>query len=206
MKTKNTNPVSIPLLVLAAILVMAGCSKEGDLEFNQPETGDPASYLQADDNPLKSTSSDQNRILARIRSATAKYHDIEVALSDGYDFGSPCVSSESGGMGYHLVNMDLLMNPSVDPEQPEALVYEPMKNGRMRLVAVEFIVPYPVWDQENGVPMLGNQAFDDMPYFPPPLGPNYQLHVWVWRHNPLGMYAPYNPNVSCEYAFEGLPE
>ena len=32
------------------------------------------------------------------------------------------------------------------------------------------------------------------------LGPRTGLHVWLWRTNPAGMFAAYNPNLSCPAA------
>jgi hypothetical protein len=26
---------------------------------------------------------------------------------------------------------------------------------------------------------------------------HYDLHVWVWDHNPSGMFTQWNPTVSC---------
>lgn len=199
MKTKNTMPVLLTALVMVAMLVIAGCSKDNEVELREAETAQAGQEFLPEGSQLKSSHADQNKILAEIRRATAKYHDIDAAFDDGYIIGSPCVESGAGGMGFHLIN-PALFNGEVNPDQPEALVYEPMKNGRMRLVAIEFIIPYPLWDAENGLPMLGSQPYDDMPFFPEPLGPNYQLHVWVWKNNPLGIYAPFNPTVSCDFA------
>jgi hypothetical protein len=28
--------------------------------------------------------------------------------------------------------------------------------------------------------------------------PHYDRHVWVYRDNPFGMFAQFNPNVSCD--------
>ena len=34
-------------------------------------------------------------------------------------------------------------------------------------------------------------------------GAFYELHVWAWKHNPSGMFADWNPTVSCDdYAGE----
>ena len=30
--------------------------------------------------------------------------------------------------------------------------------------------------------------------------PHYDRHVWVMRDNPNGVFAQYNPNVTCKYA------
>jgi hypothetical protein len=142
----------------------------------------------------------QNKINAQIRQATARYQQVEKAMEDGYapDPQGHCVP----GMGIHYVNMAYVMDGMVDPSKPEVLVYEPTKNGRLRLVAAEFLMVAGPWDAVNsGPPMLGSQPFDD--HRPegstgPPF-PHYQLHAWVWKHNPAGMYTPSNPTVSCEY-------
>lgn len=139
----------------------------------------------------------QNKINAEIRQATAHYQQEEKAIADGYAPSGHCVP----GMGDHYVNFGLV-DDIVDPSKPEVLVYEPQKNGRMKLVAVEFIVVAATWDAEHaGPPMLGSQEFDDhrAAGSPGPPFPHYQLHAWVWKHNPDGMYTPFNPTVSCEF-------
>jgi hypothetical protein len=198
MKTRN-------IMMFAAILFMAACSQDAE-DFNLNGHHDTV---------LDWRSPEQNKLLADIRRATAKYQRIEVALTDEFIQGSPCVESPMGfgGMGYHYLNMSRL-DGELSPLEPEVLVYEKESNGRMRLVAIEYLVVAPVWDSENsGPPMLGTVAFDDhreiimvendegemVPVNAkggPPF-PHYQLHVWVWKNNPSGMFAPYNPNVTC---------
>ena len=29
------------------------------------------------------------------------------------------------------------------------------------------------------------------------VAPYYELHVWAWRHNPNGIFADWNPRVTC---------
>jgi hypothetical protein len=29
--------------------------------------------------------------------------------------------------------------------------------------------------------------------------PHYDRHVWIYRENPSGVFAQFNPNVSCEH-------
>ncbi len=199
MKTKNINLHHLPLWVLSAMLILAGCSRESinDFDYVAPGTDQSAENLKS----APGSKAKENRILAQIRRATVKYHDIEVAIADGYEFGSGCVSSPLGGMGYHMIRFDLVESMTIDPDQPQVLLYEPMKNGKMKLVGVEFLVNYHQWNDEyNDPPMLGDQHFDAVPDAPSPPhgpGPSYQLHVWVWKGNPLGMYFPFNPNVSC---------
>ena len=71
-----------------------------------------------------------------------------------YCFSNPGV----GGMGYHLINTGL-MDGTVDPLKPEALVYAPDKEGGLDLVAVEYIVPMDAWTS-SALPRLFNQDFE----------------------------------------------
>jgi hypothetical protein len=144
-----------------------------------------------------------NHLLASIRQATARYHDLDQAMADGYAQASGCVSTPSGGMGYHYMNGALLQDGVLDPLRPEALLYEPMRNGRLRLVAVEYVIVAGPWDAVNeSAPRLGAREFDD--HRPPGSGgppfPHYQLHAWVWKHNPAGVHTPFNPAVTCDWA------
>jgi hypothetical protein len=189
MKTKNKKLFYYPLWIISAIIILAGCSKE---TINEADLAAAEAQAETPGYQTKSSHSDQNKLIALIRRSTVKYQDIELALSDGYVFPPYCVP----GMGYHLARPDLIENMIIDPEQPQVLLYEKMKNGKFKLVGVEFIVDIDDWDAENSEPpKLGNQSFDKLPQGPP--FPSYQLHVWVWKHNPNGMYFPVNPNVSC---------
>jgi len=155
--------------------------------------------------PNRPISALHNKTLADIRQATARYHSLDAALADGFQLGSNCVSSPLGGMGYHYVNFSRIFDGTIDPSQPEALVYEPMKNGKLRLVAVEYIVDAETWQaQHDAPPVLGDEEFDNyLSLEGNPLGfPHYQLHAWVWKHNPSGLHAAFNPTVSCAYGTE----
>ncbi|OKL38704.1 hypothetical protein [Pontibacter flavimaris] len=171
---------------------------------------DPAPLATVDEQALRPDLPDnaqQMRLLAEIRRATARYHRVEAAEADGYVLSSECVASPAGGMGHHFVKGPLV-DGVVEPTMPEALVYEPQSNGRLRLVAVEYIVVAAAWDAtHDSPPMLGSVVFDD--HRPegsggPPF-PHYQLHAWIWKHNPAGMHAPFNPNVNCAYALDFPP-
>jgi hypothetical protein len=112
-----------------------------------------------------------------------------------------CVAHPTAGaMGYHYINAELMDDLVADPLEPEALVYESAPDGGLKLVAVEWIVRGP---QSNppGVPagapaprVLGM----DMHILVPPPGPAfYLMHAWIWKHNPAGMFADWNPEVTC---------
>ncbi|CAN5659908.1 MAG: hypothetical protein H0U67_09100 [Gemmatimonadetes bacterium] len=98
--------------------------------------------------------------------------------------------------------MGLLLTGTVDPARPEYLVFEPQKNGSLKLVAAEFMVRSEDWDPGNdGPPMLGSREFDD----DRPAGsggPPFPLHAWVWMNNPDGIYTLFNPNASRTYAWD----
>src|SRR5690606_34435960 len=132
---------------------------------------------------------------------TAHFHSVEKAMAAGYMPFGPCVThDELGGMGQHYVNFKLV-DGKLNHRQPEALLYEPQKNGRMKLIGVEYIIHADQWVSSTP-PVLGDQAFDV--YINSPFNPldfnNYQLHAWVWKHNPAGMHAAFNPMVSCRFA------
>jgi hypothetical protein len=134
--------------------------------------------------------------LGAVRAATAQFHRAEVALAAGYlqPGLDECVELPGvGGMGYHFVNPGLLFDADLDPLYPEALVYAPGPQGQMRLVAVEYIVPAPFWDANQGLPSVLGQDLLYNPHLDA-----YALHVWVWKHNPAGMFEDWNPTVSCQ--------
>lgn len=188
------------MLFLIAILFQVGCI---------PESADPPqlaaamekSISEPQDFPLENLRMDPNthKMLADLRAATAKYHDLAVAEAAGYTMASTCVSVPNlGAMGFHYGNMEIT-DGTFDPTKPEALLYEMDKNGNMKLVGVEFVVNKAMWDEDNEdmTPYFGSQVFD-LAFAPAPLPfDNYQLHVWVWRHNPKGIFTKFNPNVTC---------
>ena len=186
--------------VIFALAVLAACS-EPTATFMAPSAESNASIDLAG-------GAAQNRLLATIRGATARYHRVEVALADGYTFIAACHYSAAGGKGYHY-RKPALTDGVLDPAQPEILLYEPQENGKLKLTGVAFLILSNAWDATHDEPpMLGDQPFIDR-RAPGSLGPpfpNYALFVAVWRHNPAGMYAQYNPTVSCEFASASVLE
>jgi hypothetical protein len=161
------------------------------------------------------TDSDVLRDLAAARQATAKYHNVDVALADGYGISpfAPCVSSPAGGMGFHYANEALLADSSVDVLTPEILLYIPKKNGGRKLVGVEYFLGIgPVWAPGGPpppepidpppAPVILGQVMGDDGELMAPHGPgqpwHYDLHVWLWQGNPDGMFEEFNRNVSCD--------
>jgi hypothetical protein len=135
-----------------------------------------------------------NPLADHVRAANSRFKDVSVAVSEGYA-PIPCASGVDGGaMGVHYVNAKLLNEEVPDIKHPQAIMYEPLANGKMSLIAVEYIV-------SKGPASLEGQLFN---FNGAPnrygLGPFYELHVWAWKDNPRGAFADMNPSVSCEHA------
>jgi hypothetical protein len=135
--------------------------------------------------------------LAAVRAATAKYHRVSAALADGYHPTQECAAGPAGVMGRHYVNPALMS--TLDPERPPILLYVPSKDG-LRLAGVEWFQPDADQDlaTDGDRPSLFGRAFDGpMPGHEPGMPAHYDLHAWVWAHNPDGDFAPWNPALSC---------
>lgn len=141
--------------------------------------------------------------LADVRAATAQYHRVARADASGYQRGwknpdipiTGCIAHPTdGAMGYHWFDHDAIEDTVLDPLRPEGLVYEPLPNGKLKLVAVEWIVPAEAWHADHDEPptVLGQE----MGILNPALG-WYILHAWVWKPNPSGMFENWNPDVIC---------
>lgn len=139
-------------------------------------------------------------LVRTVRRETRQFRDVNEARAQGYGIFLGCVSSpHEGAMGVHFVNGGLVEDGMLDAARPEVLVYEP-RHGRLKLVAVEYIVIAEAWHVSNAQPpVLEGQVFNfvgspnryGLPAF-------YELHVWAWRENPHGTFADHNPRVSCE--------
>lgn len=123
--------------------------------------------------------------LAKVRRASAHYHDIDSALADGYVDINVVVPN----MGRHFMKPSLV-DATFDAEHPELLVYQTDPSGRLVLGAVEYAIPLDssvnapdgftgsadVWDPNTGFGL-------------------WLLHAWVWRENPDGVFQPTNQRV-----------
>jgi hypothetical protein len=133
--------------------------------------------------------------LAAVRRATAAFHDVRAAEAAGYVRVSPCEQSPAGAMGFHYLNPALAQDAVLDPERPELLLYVP-QGDRLQLAAVEwFVAEAATGGQRPSV--LGRPLDGPMPGHTPQMPRHYDLHVWVWKHNPSGVAAPWNPALSC---------
>jgi hypothetical protein len=172
--------------------------------------------------------SDVNAELDRLRRTTERFRDVRVALAEGYlpDPTGACMTAameglprQLGAMGIHYFRPDLLGITTAEPRvdgigthldfgTPGILIYEPQPDGSLSLVAIENLVFQKAWKQkgnESPPAFLGNEYYltIDNPLTPMDeahgFEPHYELHVWIHRENPSGVFAPFNPAVTCEH-------
>jgi hypothetical protein len=143
--------------------------------------------------------------LPNVRDATAIYTNPTAALAGGYELLTDaadiaCIEEPGqGAMGIHFVKGSLVEGGKIDPTRPQALVYERQGNGRLQLVAVEYVAIQAAWDATHTAPpSLFGQKFMlspagnrfGLPAF-------YSLHAWIWKDNPKGTFEMWNPRVKC---------
>jgi hypothetical protein len=174
--------------LLAAIAVLGGCRGE------QIPT-ETAAQIRSSDQAIQGAGADVAKDLATLRRVTAPFHTFSTATGAGWSAPiTPCMTDPlgTGGMGFHYGNVSLI-DGIARVDQPELLLYEPEKNGELRLVAVEYIIPYTAHARSAAPPRLFNEDFKQNDTFQ-----LWGLHAWVWKDNPSGMFADWNPNVNCD--------
>jgi hypothetical protein len=140
-------------------------------------------------------------LLKVVRQATERFKDVSAAQAEGYALQFGCVTGpDSGAMGLHYVNADLVASGMLDPMHPQIVIYEPTPSGRLRLTGADFLVLADQWNAtHSGPPELMGQLFH---LFEAPnrfgLPAFYTLHVWAWKQNPNGAFVNWHPNVSCQ--------
>jgi hypothetical protein len=181
---------SILCAALAAPLALVGSSSAQEMTSSADHAEQHASRVRP--SPL----------VDKVRAATRRYRNIEVAIAEGWVPATPCVSGpNSGAMGVHYVLPERVGDALLSADVPEALIYEPLTNGRLRLVGVEFIVLAETWNTANPdaqptldghlLNLVGEPNRYRLPAF-------YELHVWAWERNPNGNFADWNSLVTCD--------
>ena len=151
--------------------------------------------------------------LGVVKQVTARFHSVSQARAAGYGPFYVCTEQPGvGTMGQHYANGDLVGDPAVDPLHPEVLVYEPGADGKLKLVALEYVQLAPGVPRGAtpptvfGIPMKwtpGPENTEGLPANRYGLPNFYQLHYWLYRSNPLGTFADWNPSVSCHGTGDG---
>ena len=136
-----------------------------------------------------------------VRQSTERFKDVSVAEREGYVLQFGCVSGpDSGAMGLHFVNGNLVQRGELDATRPQIVIYEPTESGELRLIGADYLLFAKEWDAaHSGPPELMGQLFH---LFDSPnrfgLPAFYTLHVWAWKDNPNGAFVNWHPNVSCQ--------
>jgi hypothetical protein len=208
MQRKGTN-WKLPLGLGLAVLVVVAVVLIPTMAFGGPVAAghDMAGHDMAA-HDMAAHDADLQDELAQVRRVTARFHSVEEALDAGYELGwvngsgvrilTGCISHPTAGaMGYHYFNAELMADNAVDAIEPEALVYAPAADGGLKLVAVEWVVRGPD-SNPPGVSEPPSVLGMEMHILVPPPGPAfYIMHAWVWANNPAGVFADWNPEVSC---------
>ncbi len=164
-----------------------------------------AVFVQAQTTQTPAPASD----LEKTRAALEKYKDPIAAVHDGYFSTVGCIEFPDGGMGVHFLNTSLI-GPVPDPLKPQILLYE-LDGNKLRLAAAEWFVPLATGIKER--PQIFGQSFNGPmeghhPVMPAELH-HYDLHVWLFKANPAGLFNPTNPDVKCDkklpYSFHEQP-
>lgn len=149
-----------------------------------------------------------NPALDSARTNLAKYQNILTALGDGYLSTIACfefpeaghagaTAYPAGAMGVHLLNPGLVGSPTLDPTKPQVLIYEP-RGDTLKLVAAEWFVPA---GADQTAPQIFGRPLDGPMDGHPPIMPeslrHWDLHVWLWKDNPAGVFSPTNPAMRC---------
>lgn len=146
--------------------------------------------------------------LQAARTALAKYSDPFAAIKDGYFSTLACIDFPKGAtdgtvvyppgaMGVHFLN-PANIGPTLDATKPQVLIYEPV-GDKLVLAGAEWFVPVAasggvvptIFGQTLAGPMDGHE-----PIMPVSLK-HYDLHVWLWKDNPAGVFTSTNAKLKC---------
>ena len=133
------------------------------------------------------------RGFAEVRAATAPFTTLDSAVAAGYARDVPrCyVDAHHGAMGYHHLNRDYV-DLKAEVARPEILLYERTGDGRYALNGVEYIIPFRLWPRDSVPPTIMGETMkreEELKL--------WYLHMWIWKENPAGLFADWNPEVKC---------
>jgi hypothetical protein len=194
MTSRDSNRTACRATLAGAILMLAAACAD------TPTVATPEARLAPAGHEMSAhagapLSAAQLAAVARVREATAPFQQFATAQAAGYamQFPAGCAASPAGAQGMHYLNPHLV-DDRVELLRPELVMYEPQPDGSLQLVGVDYVVPFGAWTGESAPTLLGV-----------PFGRNealgvWALHIWAWRPNPSGMFAMWNPRVSCARA------
>ena len=182
---------------LFGVLVLVGMSP-APARAQDGHTHAPASQRRE---PTAEQKNQASALVKIVRESTERFRDVAVAQAEGYALQFGCVSgSDAGAMGMHFVNGPLVGDGELDATRPEIVIYEPLPNGRLRLIGADYLVLADQWNAKHASPpeLMGQlfHLFESPNRFGLPAF--YTLHVWAWKDSPTGTFANWNANVSCD--------
>jgi hypothetical protein len=166
----------------------------------------PSRALAQEQHAHAAAASNAATLVDVVRQSTERFKDVNVAQAEGYALAFGSVSgAEYGAMGMHFVNFPFVLDGELDPTKPDIVIYEPMPNGRLKLIGADYLVLASAWDANHpGTPpqIMGQllHRFESPNRFGLP--DFYTLHVLAWKENPTGMFVNWHSNVKCD-AFSG---
>jgi len=200
MTHRRSAHITYSLLGVLVLTALSSTPVQGQAAHKAPTTSQPH-----DHDATSAQTAEASGLVRVVRESTERFRDVSVAQAEGYSLMFGCVSgADAGAMGLHYVKMPLVGDGELDPTHPEIVIYEPMPDGRLRLIGADFLVLAEDWHKTHQeTPQIMGQL---LPLFESPnrfgLPPFYTLHVWAWKDNPTGMFVNWHSNVSCD-AFSG---
>jgi len=185
--------------LLAGAALMGACG--GDHNPTAASARAPSAVTPALARRNEGDGSSLERDLATLRRVTAPFHSFTVASAAGWGAqitGCMVDPGGTGGMGFHYGNVAYI-DGTAQVDKPQLLLFEPRAGGRMELVAVEYIIPYTFHARSAAPPVLYGQQFQQVDSFG-----LWGLHVWIWKRNPSGLFAPWNPRVNCNATADAM--
>lgn len=197
---------SLPAVIVASGAVVAlllACAGEP-----APTTADGHGRHGPDPLLAKGAAPEIQRTIAELRRWSASFHDLEAAGDAGYTVNLGCIdetllgvpAATARGMGYHVTrgDVDLINDGVVDIRTPELLVYAPHvrdaewpkaeRLGKARLVGFDYYLPDP--ERVLQPPEFFGEPFNYSEAFQ-----GWVRHIYLWGHNPEGMFEDYNAAV-----------
>jgi hypothetical protein len=183
-----------------ALVLMNVCSSRGLAQDGHSHSPAPKQHEMT-----QNEEGNAGALLKIVRESTERFKDVSVAKAEGYALQFGCVSgSDSGAMGLHYVNGNLVNSGVLDATRPQIVIYEPTPSGDLRLIGADYLVIADAWNATHSSPpeLMGQlfHLFESPNRFGLPAF--YTLHVWAWKKNPNGAFVNWHPQVSCA-AFDG---
>lgn len=213
----SNHPLKNVLMLAGAGLVLTACADESPTVAEAERAAVQASAAEAS----APSQSQIAQALSDLRRRTAAWHNADKAEEAGYTLNIGCVDerilSGDRGMGYHVtipptgpgMPPPLLADDAVSLLEPEFLVYEIQEgSGELKFSAFDYFIPasekWPA-PEDGGVPPVLDELGMDFHWSPPHNG--WMFHIWLWSHNPDGMFSDFSPSVSlcdCEQSTDDV--